>query len=238
MTTRGIAHAEYLKEGEMTQEKTGAKRRKTAVRFDLLEPEFLMAMAHIMSVGAEKYGSHNWQKGLSGANGGINHSIKHIMEYQAGLPCDYGPRKVHLAQVAVNAMFEFFYETQRELNSNLETIKKSDALMAKIAEAPSSKAILDMHETGKNPDFQSACPTTCPYCGKPSNGSACRECAATVHEPIPSILDQYKEAMNPKLGIPYHQEIKGALPAKPAFVKMCIEHQLIGCLPCGLKENG
>lgn len=84
-------------------------RLACGIRYDLLMPEFLQAMAEIMAVGAKKYGEKNWMKGLSGENSGVNHAMKHLIEYQKGTANDYGPRKMHLAQVAVNAMFEFHF---------------------------------------------------------------------------------------------------------------------------------
>lgn len=91
----------------------GAKRFDTGVRLDLLVPEFLVEMAKIMCVGAKKYGELNWKKGgLTGEKGGVNHALHHLLQYMADEPCDYGPRETHLAQVAVNAMFEFWYARQ------------------------------------------------------------------------------------------------------------------------------
>ncbi len=94
-----------------------AKRYPVKTRFDLLDPEFLRDMALIMAVGADKYGDDNWKKGLTGMNGGINHAYGHLYDYQADLPNDYGPRYMHLAQVAVNAMFEAHFERERHYDS-------------------------------------------------------------------------------------------------------------------------
>lgn len=91
-----------------------ATRNPTGERYDLLVPEFIAAMARIMQVGAERYGECNWKKGLEGDKSGINHAYAHLNQYQRNLPNDYGPRELHLAQVAVNAMFEFWFEVQRQ----------------------------------------------------------------------------------------------------------------------------
>lgn len=91
---------------------TKAKRYSIGCRLDLLHPEFIEAMGTIMCVGASKYGERNWMKGLKGENGGVNHALKHLMEYMSGVKCDYGERKMHLAQVAVNAMFEFYHSDE------------------------------------------------------------------------------------------------------------------------------
>ncbi len=68
-------------------------RNPCGVRFDLLVPEFLEAMAKIMAIGAKKYGDRNWEKGLTGENGGINHAMAHLSAYMANKPNDYGPRQ-------------------------------------------------------------------------------------------------------------------------------------------------
>lgn len=98
-------------------------RYPTGVRMDLITPEFLEAMGRIMFVGAQKYGDLNWQKGLSGEKGGVNHAFQHLAAYQAGIPNDYGPREMHLAQVAVNAMFEYHFERDRRIDRETENEK-------------------------------------------------------------------------------------------------------------------
>lgn len=84
-------------------------------RFDLLDPRFIDGMAHIMAIGAKKYGENKWQGGLTGVHSGLNHAHKHLNEYQADVPNDYGEREYHLYQTAVNCMFEaYFLRLQRQ----------------------------------------------------------------------------------------------------------------------------
>ncbi len=107
-----------------------ATRYSTGVRIDLVDPDFLVEMGKIMHVGAQKYGELNWKKGLSGEKGGVNHAFQHLTDYVADKPCDYGPRETHLAQVAINAMFEFHFERQRRLacqNAEAEMQRRADA---------------------------------------------------------------------------------------------------------------
>ncbi len=104
-------------------------RYTTGVRMDLLDSDFITEMGKIMHVGAQKYGEFNWKKGLSGEKGGINHAFQHLADYNADKPCDYGPRETHLAQVAINAMFEFFFERGRRLANEaakVEMQRKAD----------------------------------------------------------------------------------------------------------------
>ena len=84
-------------------------RNPVSVRFDLLDPVFVEGMAQIMGVGAQKWGADNWKSGLTGANSGLNHALKHISEFQRGVENEYGDRARHLEQAAVNLMFEAFH---------------------------------------------------------------------------------------------------------------------------------
>jgi hypothetical protein len=92
-----------------------ATRFDTGCRLDLLEPDFLEAMGIIMNVGAKKYGEENWKKGLPGEKSGHNHALKHLLEFRQGIPNDYGEMEMHYAQVAINAMFQFYEEKKKRL---------------------------------------------------------------------------------------------------------------------------
>lgn len=48
----------------MVEFKSGAKRSSKALRFDLIPTEPLRRLAERYTMGAEKYGEWNWQKGL------------------------------------------------------------------------------------------------------------------------------------------------------------------------------
>ena len=64
---------------------TGAKRGTdaTKTRYDLLPPAALQAWAEAFAEGAEKYGVHNWLKGIPSSNV-INHALRHIFLYMSG----------------------------------------------------------------------------------------------------------------------------------------------------------
>lgn len=89
-------------------------RHPCGKRFDLLVPEFIAAMSTVMAVGAAKYGECKWKEGLSGENGGINHALGHIMDYQAGTKSNHSDDvRFHLAQAAVNLMFEYYLSKEK-----------------------------------------------------------------------------------------------------------------------------
>jgi Domain of unknown function (DUF5664) len=91
---------------------------------------FLTDVAHILYVGAEKYGDKNWQKGLTGVNSGLNHAIKHYFEYEHDYPCDYGERRVHLAQVIVNLMFEWWLTRKKNLEAKITILGRDNSEFA------------------------------------------------------------------------------------------------------------
>lgn len=64
---------------------TGAQRStdKDQVRFDLISPTALTRLAAVYRNGAEKYGEHNWEKGMDIAEI-LNHVIAHIYNYLDG----------------------------------------------------------------------------------------------------------------------------------------------------------
>ena len=84
--------------------KSGAARSTMDVRWDLLCEEFIRDMAVVMKEGADRYGDNNWKQGVpEGVT--VNHLIEHLYRWQEG---DRG--ELHLAKVAINAMFLDYYE--------------------------------------------------------------------------------------------------------------------------------
>ena len=93
-----------------------ATRDPIQFRFDILDPEFLEALAKIADYGAKKYGEFNWHKSrLTGDKSPLNHIAKHFVFYHKGQQYDHPElgleKKWHLAAIAFNAMMEFWYES-------------------------------------------------------------------------------------------------------------------------------
>jgi hypothetical protein len=70
---------------EVKQFDTGAVRSADAenVRYDLISPIGLRAVAEACAEGAEKYGDFNWEQGMP-ANDILNHALRHIYEFLGG----------------------------------------------------------------------------------------------------------------------------------------------------------
>jgi hypothetical protein len=67
---------------DLTTYETGATRSADAegVRYDLVPPEGVEAVAKAMHVGAVTHGDNNWKKGLRNSIL-VNHAMRHIVEY-------------------------------------------------------------------------------------------------------------------------------------------------------------
>ncbi len=98
-----------------------AKRDPIRFRFDILDPEFLQALAAIADYGAKKYGERNWKKSrMIDDRSPVNHIARHLLLYEQNVPYDHKEvldsheRKLHLAAIAFNAMMEFWYESHPE----------------------------------------------------------------------------------------------------------------------------
>jgi hypothetical protein len=86
----------------------GAKRSSRKPRYDLLVPGFLRAMAQAMTEGV-RYGEMNWLRGdREFAIETFNHLEEHLNKFIEGDTRE-DSRAIHLAKVAVNAMFVWHF---------------------------------------------------------------------------------------------------------------------------------
>lgn len=70
-------------EGDLAVFKTGCKRSAQGVRYDLLTPIGLRAVAEAAYEGSIKYGDHNIEKGLP-VSVLLNHALAHIYAFLEG----------------------------------------------------------------------------------------------------------------------------------------------------------
>lgn len=102
---------------EMTMKfKSGAVRSSDTqeVRYDLVSPIGLEAVARACAEGAEKYGDYNWEKGMP-VNDLLNHVLRHINLFLSGDREDD-----HLGHAAWGCMAAVHSnKLWPELNSNL-----------------------------------------------------------------------------------------------------------------------
>ena len=90
----------------------GRKKDEDKLRFDLILPEFEEAMAHVLTHGAKKYEANNWQK-VADAKARYTGALqRHLNQYRKGYMYDLDSDCNNLAQIAVNAMFLYWFEHQ------------------------------------------------------------------------------------------------------------------------------
>ena len=97
----------------------GRKKDEDKLRFDLILPEFEEAMAHVLTHGAKKYEANNWQK-VADAKARYTSALqRHLNQYRKGHLYDLDSDCNNLAQIAVNAMFLYWFGHQPKLTEIL-----------------------------------------------------------------------------------------------------------------------
>lgn len=78
------AEENYLRhKDEVTKFDTGAVRGSEQLRFDLISPYILIALADAYTEGSKKYGDDNYLNGISSKNL-MAHALSHIVQWQRG----------------------------------------------------------------------------------------------------------------------------------------------------------
>ena len=144
---------------------TGKKYDKHKIRFDLLEPRFIYAMAEVMTYGAHKYAPNNWQEVDDFSDRYTAALHRHLNAWQRGEECDQESGLQHLAQIAINAMFLFWEEMNED--TNVRRFKSNPVTGDGIpgdSGTSSTKADHEQRATYYGSD------------GKPKNSAVCRGC--------------------------------------------------------------
>lgn len=89
----------------------GVKADKGKIRYDLLPPEGVTAVAVILTGGAEKYGDRNWEKGMDWSRpyGAL---LRHLFAWWSGEDKDRYTGKSHLWHACTNLFFIITYEAR------------------------------------------------------------------------------------------------------------------------------
>jgi len=87
------------------------KHDDNKLRMDLIQPEFLIELAKVLTHGAAKYGANNWQ-GLPDAHNRYYAALlRHLMEWRKGHTIDQDSTLPHLAHAICNLMFLLHEDT-------------------------------------------------------------------------------------------------------------------------------
>lgn len=89
----------------------GKKFDTEKIRYELLPPKALEALAEIYTRGAKKYGDRNWEKGMlwSRLFGAL---MRHAWAWWKGERFDPETKSHHMIAVAFNAIGLFTYDTR------------------------------------------------------------------------------------------------------------------------------
>ena len=104
--------------------KGGVKKDYGKLRMDLIPPEAMEAMAVQLTLGAQKYGERNWEKGMGWMRvfGGV---LRHLFKWCARRPMDPDTKTSHLWGALIGTAFLVAYEARnvgeddRPFNVNL-----------------------------------------------------------------------------------------------------------------------
>lgn len=90
----------------------GETRIMAASGVQYLRADFITEMARVLAFGAEKYGANNWKQAPMAEARDIylNALLRHALAYAKGNQHCVKDGQYHLAQIAVNAMFLFYFD--------------------------------------------------------------------------------------------------------------------------------
>jgi hypothetical protein len=99
-----------LVSGIKALEENATKHDQEKVRLELLPQEALEEVAKVLTHGAEKYGEHNWRKGMHWTRF-VGAALRHLYAWQSGME-DRDPESglSHLAHAACCILFLLVYE--------------------------------------------------------------------------------------------------------------------------------
>jgi len=94
----------------------GLKHDKDKLRYSLVPPEAIKALAEVLTYGAKKYEANNWQKIENAEERYIDALYRHLEAYRAGYAIDEESHLHHLDHAITNLAFLiWFREQQRSL---------------------------------------------------------------------------------------------------------------------------
>jgi hypothetical protein len=89
----------------------GTKNDADKPMMNLLVPEFIESVGVVLTLGAKKYSADNWKYNLE-TERIIAALYRHLIAYHKGEKLDPETGVSHLAHIACNAMFLFWYDME------------------------------------------------------------------------------------------------------------------------------
>ena len=91
----------------------GLKFDSGKLRYSLIPPVAIAALAKVLTFGAEKYAPNSWQTVENGEERYLDALFRHIEAYRSGESIDPESGLSHLAHAACNVAFLLHFETER-----------------------------------------------------------------------------------------------------------------------------
>jgi hypothetical protein len=114
-----------MKSNEVHVNERGGKQSKLDVRYDLLSPTAIKALAQVLAYGAEKYDPWNWTK--IDTKDHVNHAMNHIIEYLAGNEDEHFPQLYHALCRMMFAVHMLIAEQDIKFKVNVDTKRFEEA---------------------------------------------------------------------------------------------------------------
>ncbi len=93
----------------------GSKHDEGKPRFDLIDPEFELLLARVLTKGAETYGDNNWQDLEDAEHRYLAACRRHINKFSRGEILDRDSGLPHVVHAACNLMFLNWKENNNEV---------------------------------------------------------------------------------------------------------------------------
>lgn len=90
----------------------GTKHDVGKPRVDLIDPQFILGLAKVMTMGAEKYGNYNWQGEELTVDRVHAANLRHLLAWASGEREDQESGLHHLLHAAANCMMAWWKDTQ------------------------------------------------------------------------------------------------------------------------------
>ena len=96
-------------------------------RLELIPPEFIEGVAHVLTFGANKYGDFNWTKGLKYSRI-IGALMRHLLAFIKGERLDKESGLPHLWHVGCNLAFLITFEAHAERYKDFNNLPSYEEL--------------------------------------------------------------------------------------------------------------
>ena len=129
--SQGDSRGESWKQGQGVPEqenvdpKTGGSKNSKPEEVDLVDPEFIRAVARVLHIGKLKYEARNWERGY---RWGLSYAAaqRHMLAFWSGEDTDPDSGLPHIAHAATHMMFLLLFSTHEQYADHDDRSKIGD----------------------------------------------------------------------------------------------------------------